>query len=96
MLEKDVLGDKLPVKIQLGFFIQIIVIVVGMSIGYKAIQSDLEAAIRSNRTNESTLHEVLLSLELIKIDLRIQQQKLDDLKQLYDRDFNTYIRPPRQ
>lgn len=95
MMEKNILGEKSPVRVQLGFLIQIVVVIIGMVYGYQAIQYDLKAATRASQDQQGVMQAVLVSLESIKIDIRIQQQKLDDLKMLYDRDFNTYFHPPQ-
>lgn len=79
-MERSIFGEDFPIKIQLGFLIQIIVIIVGMTLGYQAIRSDLSAAIKSNDTTNEQLHSLIDTVQLLRIDVGRNEQELKDLK----------------
>lgn len=81
-----------PIRVQLGFAIEIIVIVAGMAIGYGAIRSDLRLSVKAAQENKAELDQIEKNISKLTYDLGMQSQKLEDFHASYERDFNTYIR----
>jgi hypothetical protein len=71
------------------------VLVVGMTIGYQMIRSDLNQQMKQTETFELRLREIDLELQRLAVEQKLQGQKLDDFHFIYDRDFDKYIRDPR-
>lgn len=92
---RPLLGESVPVKIQLGFLVQLVVLVVGMAVSYQATRSDIATSLLQSEKNETEMKILEVQLTKLSLDLTIQSQKLDDFHAIYERDFNTYIREKR-
>lgn len=88
-------GGDSPIRVTWGFIVQLVVIVVGMGVGYQAIRSDLQSALREAEVNAKEMKEQRAILNTLQIQIGIMSQQQADFRLTYERDFEKYIREPK-
>ena len=75
-----------PVKLQVGFLVEIVIIIVGMALGYSAIRNDITAAIAQGRENQSSLRVLDLTIQKLSLDIAVLGQRVEDLHSAFTRE----------